>query len=102
MRWLVAILSGGIALVPLWAAAPPMPQKGMPALLYQLRDPEPITRAWAARELGNRGLAGKPAVPALALALRDREPTVAKAGGPGAGPDWPAGHRRADQGVALA
>lgn len=48
----------------------------VPLLIAQLSDPEPRRRARAADELGKRGEAAEPAVPALRRALGDRDRRV--------------------------
>jgi len=45
----------------------------VPALIKALKNPDPTTRAEAARRLGEMGPSAVPAVPALLTALRDRQ-----------------------------
>jgi HEAT repeat protein len=49
-------------------------------LLQKLKDNNPGTRYWAARELGHRGPQAKDAVPALTEALKDRDTNVRMGG----------------------
>jgi hypothetical protein len=48
----------------------------IPALLESLKDKDPGTRYWAARELGHYGPKAKEAVPALTEALKDPDKNV--------------------------
>src|SRR5262245_56451709 len=45
-------------------------------LLKKLKDNNPDTRYWAARELGHRGPQARDAVPALTAALKDQDSNV--------------------------
>lgn len=67
-----AVVAALVALLaePTLAQAPPVPQSGaFPALLKQLRDPDPDARMEAATLLGRLRAQAKPAVPALIEAL---------------------------------